>query len=366
MASNQERPTITGTISSLYRGDNRALRVPRGPEDGQTVFIEVRRLKSCRYQRRTVTAEKVRPLAETIKQNGLLQNVTARPISGDPDHDYELIAGHRRTAAFRLLLEEAKTDEERDRWSRIPCSLKLGLSEVQVAALAAVENLERDDGDVLDQARSLLEVKKVGGFENNQQVAEATGMNVQRVTRLLRLAEAPEMMQKAVSPGVSIEVTDKVGMTRHQTVKLDLTVALAVVPYFRHQESALGRPEALAKTERLLSRIARGNWTRARVDAEVKRLLRSRQTAEVEADAEAETDELAVDPSAASLIERKLAFRDKGNQFIIYPNNLGTASADDKKTLLVRLRSFIGTLDGAGGPSSSGDTNSDVRTGALP
>jgi hypothetical protein len=73
---------------------------------------------------------------------------------------------------------------------------------VKVAALAAVENLERDDGDVLDQALSLLEVKKAGGFDTNIQVTEATGMAQQRVARLLRLAESPEVLHRAVSQGI--------------------------------------------------------------------------------------------------------------------------------------------------------------------
>ena len=40
----------TGTISSLYRGESPGLLVAKGPDDGQTVLIEIRRLKSCRYQ----------------------------------------------------------------------------------------------------------------------------------------------------------------------------------------------------------------------------------------------------------------------------------------------------------------------------
>ncbi len=350
MATNSDRPT--GTISSLYRGESPALRVPRGPEDGQTVLIDVRRLKTCRYQHRAVTPEKVRQLAETIKQNGLLQNVTARPISGEADFDYELIAGHRRTAAFRLLLDEAQTPEERERWSRIPCTLKLGLSEVQVAALAAIENLERDDGDVLDQALSLLEVKKAGGFANNIQVAEATGMGHQRVAKLLRLAEAPELLQRAVTPGVYLEMTDKDGTVRHQHVRLELTVVLAVGPYFRHQEGALGRPEAIARTERLLQRIARGEWTRARVEAEVKRLLGRRGTDVTNEKDSDEADELAAAP-AQPRNERKQLFRDKGIQLVIYPRNLDTASPAEKDALLSKLKDLVASIEKTGAPSTA-------------
>jgi ParB/RepB/Spo0J family partition protein len=332
----------------LYRGDSPGLLVTRGPDDGQSVLIDICRLKPCRYQRRTVTVDRVRQLAETIKQNGLLQNVTARPISGDPDFDYELIAGHRRTAAFRLLLEEAQTPEDREKWARIPCNLKLGLSEVQVAALAAVENLERDDGDPLEQALSLLEVKKAGRFTTNPEVATATGMGLQRVSKLLRLAEAPDVMQRAVSPGVLIEVTDKDGTTRNQHVRVELTVVLAVSPYYRRQESNTDRAEAVAKTERLLQRIARFKWTRQKVEAEVKRLLRGRTASEDETTLEAEPDELAAAPTQPAP-ERRQLFRDKGVQFVIYTRNFDTASAQEREALLAWLKDFTSRIEGAGG-----------------
>ena len=340
----------TGTISSLYRGDSPGLLVTRGPDDGQSVLIDIRRLKPCRYQRRAVTADRVRQLAETIKQNGLLQNVTARPISGDPDFDYELIAGHRRTAAFRLLLEEAQTPEDREKWARIPCNLKLGLSEVQVAALAAVENLERDDGDPLEQALSLLEVKKAGGFTTNVQVAEATGMGLQRVTRLLRLAEAPEVMQKAVTPGVMVEVEEKDGTTRNQHIRIDPSVVLAVGPYYRHLDNAAGRPEAIARTTRLLQRMAKGAWARQRVEAEVKRLLRRGSTEAEETTSTGKedevVDELAV-PTAAPVVHRRQLFRDKGVQFVIYPKNLDAAPAAEKEALVARLKDLLALVEGS-------------------
>src|SRR5438034_827730 len=82
--------------------------------------------------------------------------------------------------------------------------------------LVEVEKLERDDGDPLEQGLSLLEVKKVGGFASNAQVAETTGMSAQRVTRLIRLAESPEVIQLAATPGVMVEVTDRDGTVRKE------------------------------------------------------------------------------------------------------------------------------------------------------
>src|SRR5687768_6199251 len=188
MESSQTQKTEIVSLNALYRGGKSLMHLQKGPDDAQTVLIELDKLKTSRFQKRVVTPERVKQLAETIRNNGLLQPVTARQV-GD---ELELIAGHRRREAFKLLHAEATTDEERAKWARIPCIIRMGLTDVQVAALSAVENLERDDGDPLEQGLSLLEVKKVGSFSTNSQVAEATGMSVQRVTRLIRLAESPD------------------------------------------------------------------------------------------------------------------------------------------------------------------------------
>jgi hypothetical protein len=94
-------------------------------------------------------------------------------------------------------------------------------------------------------------------------------MGLQKVTRFLRLAESPELFQKAVAPGVLVEIAEQDGIVRNQHVKLEVSLVLAVLPYLRHQENVLGRPVALARTERLLQRIAKGGWPRSRVKAEL-------------------------------------------------------------------------------------------------
>jgi ParB/RepB/Spo0J family partition protein len=330
------------SINALYRNPGRSLQLQRGPEDAQAVLVELDKVSTGRYQKRVITPDRVRQLAETIRQNGLLQPVTARQV-GD---GIELIAGHRRRDAFKLLRDEAKTDEERTKWSRIPCIIRLGLSEVQAAALAAVENLERDDGDPLEQGLSLLEVKKAGGFTNNAQVATATGMNVQRITRLLRLAESPPVIQTAVTPGMLVEVVDKDGNTKKQRRKLDLTVALAAYSYFHHHEKESGEEVARERTEKLLLRAAKGEWTRTRLEGEIKRITAARTEADPagatepsEADSEDGAPEEAPSSSA-----RRLLFRDRGAQWILYPQNIERASAEDLRGLLERLSAFVATV----------------------
>src|SRR5262249_15610942 len=70
------------------------------------------------YQVRVeLDGQKLQELVDNIRREGsLLQPILIRKV-GDR---YQSICGHRQTAAFRRLLEQAQTDEERARWKTIP------------------------------------------------------------------------------------------------------------------------------------------------------------------------------------------------------------------------------------------------------
>lgn len=342
MESSQTQKAEAVSLNALYRGGRSLMQLQKGPDDSQTVLVELEKLKTSRFQKRVVTPERVKQLAETIRNNGLLQPVTARQVG----EDLELIAGHRRREAFKLLLAEAGSEEERARWARIPCIIRMGLSDVQAAALAAVENMERDDGDPLEQALSLLEVKKVGQFSTNTQVAEATGMSLQRVTRLIRLAESPDIIQQAVTPGLMVELTDREGAVRKERRKLELTVALAAFSYHRHHERSHNAASARDRTEKLLIRALKGGWTRAKIEAEVKRLMGAGGQAEPQ---ESGSEPEITDPGANEHREgdapKRLLFRDKGMHLILYPINLPRAAPEELRGLLERLRKFTSEVE---------------------
>lgn len=340
MPSKHEQTMSTG-ISNLMRAGGHSLNVARSVDDGQVVHLDLAVLQPSRYQARRITPERVRQLVETIKQQGLLQPVTARPVG---ENKYELIAGHRRHQAFSVLLAEATSDEERKRWSTIPCVIKLHLTEVQAAALTAVENLERDDGDPLEQGRSLLNVKTAGNFATNQEVANATGLSSPTVSRLIRLAEAPEVIQTAVSPGVFVEVADGKGGTKKAHHRVDLTLALEALRLYRFHEKAAGAKVATDKTARLLERVVRGNWTRARLGSELARLMDSKPgdaASDEGGQATAEGDET-TERESTEVLPRTLrqAFRDKGSFFAVYPKNIDTAEAEELRRLQEKLAQF--------------------------
>ena len=100
--------------------------------------IQVRAAQPRRFFER----EALEALAESIRQQGVLQPVLLRPISGG----YELIAGERRMRAARLA-----------GLSSVPATVRETPDE-EVLLLAALENLQRQDLNPLDEVEAIITI----------------------------------------------------------------------------------------------------------------------------------------------------------------------------------------------------------------
>jgi len=95
----------------------------------------------CPYQpRKLLNKQALEDLTENIKENGILQPLTATRLA---DGRYQLIAGHRR------LLAATKAGLE-----TVPV-IVLDKSEEEVAVLAVIENLQREDLNYFEQAMAI-------------------------------------------------------------------------------------------------------------------------------------------------------------------------------------------------------------------
>ena len=82
--------------------------------------------------------EKLQELADSMKQHGLINPIT---IHEDEDGRLIIIAGHRRFLAARIL-----------KWEKISARVKKTSSAAEVKTISAVENLQRADLDVIEEA----------------------------------------------------------------------------------------------------------------------------------------------------------------------------------------------------------------------
>ena len=122
--------------------------------------------------RRFFDAEAIASLADSIRQYGIIQPLTVRHrIHGDK---YELVAGERRLRAASLLGMEA-----------IPCVI-LEIDEKESAALAIIENIQRQDLNMFEQASAISSLIRLYDL-TQEDIARKLSVSQSFVANKLRL-----------------------------------------------------------------------------------------------------------------------------------------------------------------------------------
>ena len=126
-------------------------------------------------------------LADSITENGLLQPIAVRPKKLGTG--YIIIAGERRWRAARL----AGLDE-------VPVIIK-DVSDEQAAALALIENLQREDLNPIEVAEGCHQLIEKYGL-TQETAAQKLGKSRSSVTNSLRLLALPQEVRHKVSEGI--------------------------------------------------------------------------------------------------------------------------------------------------------------------
>ncbi len=147
------------------------------PLDGELRELAVERLQRGQYQPRTdMHTESLDELADSIREQGLVQPIVVRPVAEDK---YEIIAGERRWRAAQMAgLHE------------VPVVIR-HVNDRAAIAMALIENIQRENLNPIEEARSLYRLMEE--FDLTQQkAAEAVGRSRSGVANLLRLLELNE------------------------------------------------------------------------------------------------------------------------------------------------------------------------------
>ncbi len=142
------------------------------------------------YQPRTRMDEgALYELAESIKAQGIMQPILVRRLTqGDHAGKYEIIAGERRFRASRLAgLQE------------VPVLVREVPNEA-AAAMALIENIQREDLNPLEEAQGLQRLIKEFGL-THEQAAQAVGRSRSAASNLLRLLNLAEPVQQMLMAG---------------------------------------------------------------------------------------------------------------------------------------------------------------------
>ncbi len=120
-------------------------------------------------------------LTESIKKNGVLQNLTVVPIdTGDDEWDrFRVLIGHRRLAAAKA----AGIDT-------LPCRVAQGLDEREQFFAMMEENMQRNDLTIWEQAEGFQMMLDLG--DGISQIASKTGFSETTIRHRLKIAELGE------------------------------------------------------------------------------------------------------------------------------------------------------------------------------
>lgn len=145
--------------------------------------IPVEQLQRGQYQPRVdMRQETLQELADSIKEQGLVQPIAVRPIGKDK---YEIIAGERRWRASQLAGLETITAVIKD----VPDSAAI--------AMALIENIQRENLNPLEEATALQRL--IEEFEmTHQMAADAVGRSRAAVSNLLRLLDLHPFVKELV------------------------------------------------------------------------------------------------------------------------------------------------------------------------
>lgn len=186
-------------FSKLYDLTQRAEKVGISDDD---VLREIRieKIVPNKYQpRREFTEDKIKELAESIKQNGLLQSITVRDMGNG---FYELIAGERRLRALKYL--EHPTTK----------AIVKELTNEQMATLALIENIQREELTPIEEAYAYQELLSINNLTQDE-LAKSLGKTQATVANKLRLLK---LCSKVVDAINSKRITERHGRAM---VKLD-------------------------------------------------------------------------------------------------------------------------------------------------
>lgn len=155
-------------------------------DQDQIQEIPLKQIIPNTYQpRRQFDEVQLNELAQSIQVNGLLQPIILRL---NDNQKYEIIAGERRFRAVELL-----------NWEKIPAIVR-DYSNQESAALALIENLQREDLNPIEEAQAYQQLEQMEQLPQKD-LARKLGKSQSYVANKLRLLKLAQPVQQAIITG---------------------------------------------------------------------------------------------------------------------------------------------------------------------
>lgn len=155
---------------------------------GAPSTLNVTQMQAGKYQPRTRMDEgALQELAASIKAQGLMQPILVRPLAANGER-YEIIAGERRYRAAQIA-----------GLTEVPVLVK-DVDDQAAAAMALIENMQREDLNPLEEAQGIHRLISDFNF-THEQAANSVGRSRSAVSNLLRLLNLAKPVQTMLMAG---------------------------------------------------------------------------------------------------------------------------------------------------------------------
>ena len=228
------------TVDAVLNKDSSIQNVERSKNVGGIINIGVEKIVPNPFQPRIRFNEiELDELADSIRQHGVMQPIVVRQNSGG----YELIAGERR---WRASQRAGLTD--------LPAIVR-DLDDQQVAALALIENIQREQLTAIEQARALARMRDQFSMDQTA-LAAMISSSRSNVANLLRLLNLVKDVQTMLEDG-----------------RLEMGHARALLPLPENMqqkaaEDVLRSRLSVRQTETLVKRLLSGDTASAKTGAD--------------------------------------------------------------------------------------------------
>ncbi|HEY4073676.1 MAG TPA: ParB/RepB/Spo0J family partition protein [Herbaspirillum sp.] len=157
---------------------------------GTMCAMSIDALQAGKYQPRTRMDEgALNELADSIREQGVLQPILVRSVASHNGSDrYEIIAGERRFRAAKLIGLDT-----------VPVIITEA-NDQKTAAIALIENLQREDLNPLEEAQGIHRLLQEFNF-THEQAAAAVSRSRSAVSNLLRLINLTKPVQTMLMAG---------------------------------------------------------------------------------------------------------------------------------------------------------------------
>ena len=172
----------------LGRGLDALLGEKKQPELAGTgvTSLPLSALQAGKYQpRQQIKSEGLQELAESIREQGIMQPLLVREVAPGK---YEIIAGERRFRAAQLA-----------GLSAVPVLISMA-DDRAAAAMALIENMQREDLNPLEESQGLARLIAEFGF-THEAAAKAVGKSRSAISNLLRLIQLAKPVQAMLMAG---------------------------------------------------------------------------------------------------------------------------------------------------------------------